>query len=251
LPQIVLPTTYAGSEMTPILGETKDGLKVTQRSLKVLPESVIYDVDLTLDLPVEISAVSGMNAIAHSVEALYAKDSNPVISALAIESVGALVRALPVIRADSQNIAARSQALYGAWLAGMCLGSVGMALHHKLCHTLGGSFNLPHAETHAVILPHALAYNAPSIPHVMSRLSTALAVPDVAHALYELNLAIGAPTSLADIGMPEEGGEKAVELTLSNAYWNPRPLERQALRDLLSRAHRGLPPHSDSDVTDA
>lgn len=251
LPQVVLPTTYAGSEMTPILGETQDGIKVTQRSHKVLPESVIYDVDLTLDLPVGISGVSGMNAIAHSVEALYAKDANPVISALAIESIRALVRALPVIRSEPKNVAARSQALYGAWLAGMCLGSVGMALHHKLCHTLGGSFNLPHAETHAVILPHALAYNAPSIPEVMERLSRALQVPDAARALYEVNIAVGAPTSLAVIGMPEEGVEKAVELTLSNAYWNPRPLERQALRELLNRAHLGLPPQSASDATDA
>ena len=143
LPQIVLPTTYAGSEMTPILGETSGGAKTTQRSPKVLPEVVIYDVDLTLGLPPAVSATSGMNAIAHAVEALYAKDRNPVISMMAEEGISALARSLPRISADPHDREARSGALYGAWLCGTCLGAVGMALHHKLCHVLGGMFDLP------------------------------------------------------------------------------------------------------------
>src|SRR6185312_3310989 len=146
LPQVVIPTTYAGSEATPILGETKDGLKTTQRSMKVLPEVILYDVDLTLTLPVGLSVTSGMNAIAHAVEALYAQDANPITSLMAEEAIRALARALPVIVADPCNVEARSDALYGAWLCGVCLGTVGMALHHKLCHTLGGTFDLPHAE---------------------------------------------------------------------------------------------------------
>jgi hypothetical protein len=170
----VLPTTYAGSKMTPILGETKDGAKTTQRSLKVLPEVVIYDVNLTLGLPPAIAATSGINAMAHAVEALYARDRNPVISLMAEEGIRSLARALPRIVEDSQDCTARADALYGAWLCGACLGSarlgsarlgsVRMALHHKLCQVLGGTFDLPHAETHAIVLPHAPAYNAPASP---------------------------------------------------------------------------------------
>jgi alcohol dehydrogenase class IV len=245
LPQIALPTTYAGSEMTPILGETKNGVKTTQRSPKVLPETVIYDVDLSMDLPVRLTGVSGMNAIAHAVEALYARDANPIIGALALESIRALVKALPALCEAPHERTARAGALYGAWLAGICLGAVGMSLHHKLCHTLGGTFDLPHAETHAVVLPHALAYNAPAIPDVMARLRDALGVDDVPAALYELNRVIGAPRGLRELGMPEDGIDRCVELALANPYWNPRPLERTKLRELLSRAHLGVVPSSD------
>lgn len=245
LPQIALPTTYAGSEMTPILGETKDGVKATQRSPKVLPETVIYDVDLSMDMPVHLSGVSGMNAVAHSVEALYARDANPIVGALALESIRALVKALPAVCADPHDGAARTGALYGAWLAGICLGSVGMSLHHKLCHTLGGTFDLPHAQTHAVVLPHALAYNAPAIPEVMARLRDALGVDDVPAALYELNRAIAAPRGLRELGMPEDGIDRCVELALANPYWNPRPLERAQIHGLLRRAYFGVAPSSD------
>ncbi|MFN4154368.1 MAG: maleylacetate reductase [Paracoccaceae bacterium] len=241
LPQIVLPTTYAGSEMTPILGETSGGQKRTQTTPKVLPQVVIYDVDHTMDLPVVMSGTSGINAIAHAVEALYAREANPVISLMAVEGIGALARALPAIARDPGDRAARFDALYGAWLCGICLGSVGMALHHKLCHTLGGSFDLPHAETHTLILPHALAYNAPAIPEAMARLRAVLG-PDPARALYDLGLAVGVPISLAALGMPEDGIPRAVDLALANPYWNPRPLERDALNALITRAHAGHPP---------
>ena len=164
LPQIAIPTTYAGSEMTPILGETQGGAKTTRSSPEIMPNTVIYDVDLTLSLPVRIAAVSGMNALAHSVEALYAKDRNPVVSLMAADAIRAMVSALPDIAREPDDRDARSRALYGAWLSGLCLGSVGMALHHKLCHVLGGTFNLPHAETHAIVLPHAMAYNSPAVP---------------------------------------------------------------------------------------
>lgn len=227
--------------MTPILGETVDGVKTTLRSPKVLPETVIYDVDLTMEMPVGLSGVSGMNALAHAIEALYARDANPVISALALQSVRALVKALPRIHSDGSDVGARTDALYGAWLAGMCLGSVGMALHHKLCHTLGGAFDLPHAETHAIVLPHSLAYNASAIPEVISQLREALGVTDVPAELQRVNDAVGVPRGLGAIGMPEAGVEQAVDLALANPYWNPRPLERQGLLDLISRAYRGEP----------
>ncbi|WP_192257917.1 maleylacetate reductase [Mesorhizobium silamurunense] len=244
LPQVVVPTTYAGSEMTPILGETRDGVKITQSSPKVLPEVVIYDIDLTLSLPAAMSGASGLNAIAHAVEALYARERNPVISLMATEAIGALATALPTIAIDPANREARGKALYGAWLCGICLGSVGMALHHKLCHTLGGSFDLPHAETHAIVLPHALAYNAPAVPDVMRRLRDVLGTNDPAMELYDLAGRVGARRALADIGMPESGIELATDRALSNPYWNPRPLERDPLRGLIARAHAGERPRS-------
>jgi alcohol dehydrogenase class IV len=242
LPQIVLPTTYAGSEMTPILGETSGGLKTTQRSLKVLPEVVIYDVDLTVGLPRAVSATSGMNAIAHAVEALYAKDRNPVTSMLAEEAIAALARALPGISVDPQDQVARSDALYGAWLCGACLGTVGMALHHKLCHVLGGMFDLPHAETHTAVLPHAVAYNAPAAPDAMTRIARALGAGNAPQELYDLAGRLGAKRALRDLGMPEEGIDLAVERTMQNPYWNPRALEAAALRQVLVRAWHGAPP---------
>jgi len=244
LPQIVIPTTYAGSEATPILGETKDGLKTTQRNLKILPEVILYDVDMTLSLPVGLSVTSGMNAIAHAVEALYAHDANPITSLMAEEAIRALAKALAVIGKDARNLEARSDALYGAWLCGICLGTVGMALHHKLCHTLGGTFDLPHAETHTVVLPHATAYNSSATPEAMRRLARALNVDDPVRGLYDLEQSLGAPTSLKALGMPEAGLDKVADLALANPYWNPRPLERSAIRALLDDAWAGRPPSS-------
>jgi maleylacetate reductase len=244
LPQIVLPTTYAGSEMTPILGETRDGAKTTRRDPKVLPEVVIYDVDLTLGLPADISAASGMNAIAHAVEALYARDRNPLISLAAEEGIAALARALPRITRAPRDREVRSEALCGAWLCGMCLGTVGMALHHKLCHALGGSFGLPHAETHAIVLPHAAAYNAPAAPTAMARVARSLGADDAVQGLYDLAGWLGTKRALRDIGMPADGIGEVVERTLADPSWNPRPLERTAIRDLLARAWSGEPPRS-------
>ena len=245
LDQVVVPTTYAGSEMTPILGQTERGVKTTQRSPAILPEVVIYDVDLTLTLPPALTATSGLNAIAHAVEALYAQDRNPIVSLMAEEGIAALARSLPVLVDAGEDPAARSDALYGAWLCGACLGAVGMALHHKLCHTLGGSFDLPHAETHAVVLPHAAAYNAVAAPDAMSRIARALAADDAARGLYDLAGRLGAPRALRDLGMPEDGIERAADLAVQNPYWNPRPVERGAIRDLLARAWSGAPPQAE------
>ncbi|WP_066818696.1 maleylacetate reductase [Sphingomonas mali] len=239
---IAIPTTYAGSEMTPILGETADGRKTTRRSADILPHAVLYDVALTLSLPTAISGTSGINAIAHAVEGLYARDANPVMQLVAQEGIRALADALPGIVVNGADLAAREQALYGAWLCGMVLGSVGMALHHKLCHTLGGGFDLPHAETHAIVLPHALAYNAPAIPEAMAMLRQALGDENPAHALYTLTERVGAPRALRLIGLPESGIDTATDQVLENAYWNPRPLTRAALRELIARAWSGESP---------
>ncbi|WP_313608265.1 maleylacetate reductase, partial [Rhizobium sp.] len=169
--QIVIPTTYAGSEVTPILGQTENGVKTTMRGPEILPEVVIYDAELTLGLPVAISMTSGLNAMAHAAEALYAQDRNPIISLMAMEGLRAMIEALPGVSAQPQDIKARETALYGAWLCGTVLGAVGMSLHHKLCHTLGGSLDLPHAETHAVLLPHTVAYVEEAVPDLLAPLA--------------------------------------------------------------------------------
>jgi maleylacetate reductase len=174
LPILAVPTTYAGSEMTPIYGITDQGIKKTGKDPRVQPRTVIYDPELTFSLPASVSATSGINAMAHAVEALYAQDGNPIASLMAEEGLRALARALPLIVKDTRHEQARSDALYGAWLCGSVLGSVGMALHHKLCHTLGGSFNLPHAEVHTVVLPYAMGYNEIAAPEAARRVALAI-----------------------------------------------------------------------------
>ncbi|MCV0438727.1 MAG: maleylacetate reductase [Hydrogenophaga sp.] len=242
LPILAIPTTYAGSEMTPIYGITEAGLKKTGKDLRVLPRSVIYDPELTLTLPVGLSVTSGINAIAHAAEGLYSVEGNPVVDLMAEEGIAAIGRALPRIVADPQDVDARGDALYGAWLCGIVLGSVGMALHHKLCHTLGGSFNLPHAETHTIVLPHALAYNAAAAPQAMERIARALGGASAAQAVYDLAKNNGAPVALRDIGMKAEDLDKACDIAMSNQYPNPRPLERGAIRTLLQEAFEGKRP---------
>jgi alcohol dehydrogenase class IV len=244
MPILAVPTTYAGSEMTGIWGITEAGLKKTGRDDRVRPRTVIYDPELTLTLPYALTVTSALNAIAHAAEGLYAHDGNPVVALMAEEGIRASAAALAPLQADPQDLAARGDALYGAWLCGTVLGSVAMGLHHKLCHTLGGSFNLPHAEVHTVILPHALAYNAAAAPVAMARVSRALGGTNAPRAAFELARRHGAPTSLAAIGMPAEGLDRAAELAAATPYPNPRPLERDALRQLLQRAFDGMPPEA-------
>ena len=246
LPILAIPTTYAGSEMTPIYGITQDGLKKTGRDARVLPRTVIYDPELSYSLPVDLSVTSAMNAIAHAAEGLYAVDGNPIIDLMAAEGIAALGRAIPRLKQQTHVVEARHDALYGAWLCGSVLGHVGMALHHKLCHTLGGSFNLPHAQTHTVVLPHALAYNASAAPLAMQRIQTALGVPSTvsaAQAVYDLAHDNGAPTSLKELGLQEQDLHKALEIALQNQYPNPRPLMREPLLALLQDAFEGRRPH--------
>lgn len=242
LPQLVVPTTYAGSEMTPILGQTEGGGKTTLRSPKVLPETVIYDPELTLTLPDFISGPSGMNAIAHSVEALYAEDANPIISMMAEESIRALGTALPKVMADGSDIDARSDALYGAWLAGACLGSVGMAIHHKICHTLGGSFDLPHADVHCLMIAYSAAYNRDAAPEAMQRIARALGSEDAPSGLFDILQSVGRVKSLADLNMTEADLDKAADLAVQNPYFNPRPVTREGVREMLQAAFEGRRP---------
>ncbi|CAM2156661.1 maleylacetate reductase [Paraburkholderia tropica] len=240
-PQIVVATTYAGSEVTPILGQTEDGIKTTVRDPKILPEVVIYDPALTLGLPVAMSVTSGLNAIAHAVEGVYARDRNPVTSLMAVEGVRALRDALPAIVSRPDDLAARSRALYGSWLCGSVLGTVGMSLHHKLCHTLGGSFDLPHAETHAIVLAHSAAYNANAAAQELQPLAQ-LFGGSIGGGLYDFARSLGAPLALRDLGLTSAQLDAAADLAVRNPYWNPRPVERDAVRALLQRAWEGTRP---------
>ncbi len=241
-PQIVIPTTYAGSEVTPILGQTENNQKTTIRSAALQPDVVIYDPELSYGLPQAMTMTSGLNAIAHAVEALYAKDRNPVSSLMAIEGVRALSEALPEIKDNAFSFEGRRKALYGAWLCGSVLGSVGMALHHKLCHTLGGMFDLPHAQTHAVILPHALAFNEAAVPELLSPISQILGSETAGGGLYDFSKSIGAPLTLEELGMPRDGLEAAAKSALTNAYWNPREFNQKQMQQLIENAFYGRSP---------
>lgn len=243
---LAVPTTYAGSEMTPIWGITEAGAKRTGRDPRVLPGSVIYDPDLSLGLPVATSVTSGLNAVAHAVEGLYAPDASPIPSLLAEEGVRTLVQALPVIAERERDPAARSRALYGAWLCGTVLGATTMSLHHKLCHALGGTLDLPHAPTHAVVLPHVLAFNASHAPSAVTALSRALGggVEDPAEALWTMAGDLGAPRSLRELGMAEGDVERVAEVAVASPYANPRPVTREDVVTLLTTAWRGSRPRS-------
>lgn len=244
IPHIAVPTTYAGSEATPILGETVNAVKTTRNDPRILPTRIVYDVDLSLSLPAQLTYTSGINAIAHCVEALYSTQLNPVIEGVAISGISSLYSALLTLKESPNDLDARSQALTGAWAAGICLGHVGMGLHHKLCHTLGGSFGLPHSETHTVILPHAMAYNAQAAPSAMQAISRSIGRADVSapRALWDLEKELGTVMSLEKLGLREEDLERVVDLALKAQYPNPAPLEKNKLLGLLRDAFRGDPP---------
>jgi alcohol dehydrogenase class IV len=241
---IALPTTYAGSEMTTIWGLTDGDRKQTGKDPRVKPDLVVYDPELTLTLPPEIAGPSGMNAMAHSVEALYGPGANPVISAMAIESIRALYVGLPRVTSAPDDLQGRTEVLYGAYLAGVALATGGTALHHKTCHVLGGMFNLNHGDMNAVLLGHVLAYNAPAIPDQMEAIGTALELKDVPVGLFELSKSIGAPTSLEAIGMPASGIGAAVDRLVVEAAANVRPLEKESVRKMLEDAYSGCTPRS-------
>ena len=242
LPIVAVPTTYAGSEMTPIYGVTEDGQKKTGRDRKVLPRTVIYDPALSVPLPPKMSGPSGMNALAHCVEALYAEDANPIATLMAVAGIRVLGRSLPAVVREPANVDVRAEALYGAWLAGAALAATRMSIHHKLCHILGGTFNLPHAQVHAVILPHAVEFNREAAGDAMRIVAQALGVKDPAQGLYDLAVRLGAPTALKDIGMPREGLDQAATLATESPYPNPRPIEYASVRQLLENAYHGIRP---------
>jgi alcohol dehydrogenase class IV len=241
LPVIAVPTTYSGSEMTTIWGISEKGAKKTGRDPKVLPKAVIYDPQLTLDLPAPTSAASGMNAMAHCVEALYAHDGNPIVSLMAEEGIRALASALPKVVLNGKDLEARSDALYGAWLAGTTISTTSVALHHKLCHVLGG-FGLPHAETHSIVLPHAMQYNRDAARGAMQRVARAIDSVDAPRGTWELEQRLGLPLRLADIGMKPADLERAARIAAEAPYPNPRKVEYAPVLELLKNAYEGKRP---------
>jgi maleylacetate reductase len=241
LPVVAVPTTYSGSEMTTIWGVSEGKVKKTGRDPKVLPRVVIYDPDLTHELPPAVSAASGMNAIAHCVEALYAHDGNPIVSIMAEEGIRALTRALPLIVRNGKNVEARSDALYGSWLAGSTIATTSVALHHKLCHVLGG-LGLPHAETHAIVLPHAMRYNYGAALRAMKRIEAAMGKEGAPGAMWELEAGLGIPMKLAEIGMKGSDIERAARSAVEAPYPNPRKVEFAGVIELLQNAYEGRKP---------
>jgi maleylacetate reductase len=249
VPIVAVPTTYAGSEQTPIYGLTGGRRKETGKNAIVQPKTVVYDPELTVGLPPHVTGPSAFNALAHSVESLYAQGHNPITSALALEGVRAIHDSLPTVMASPGDVAARGTLLYGAYLSGVALGTTASGLHHKLCHVLGGRFNLVHADAHSVILPHAIAFNAPALPDEMARLAAALGVPggNPASALWDLAVASNVPTRLADLqgvdgllkreDLPGAARAAAEEITV-----NPRPVDEADLLGILERAYEGARP---------
>lgn len=245
LPIVAIPTTYAGSEMTPVYGITENQLKTTGKAAQVLPKIVIYDPALNLNLTAEISACSGMNAMAHAVEALYAKNKNPVISLMALEAIRCLATALPELVQHPNDIQLREQVSYGAWLAGICLGSVGMAIHHKICHSLGDTFNLPHAQTHAIMLAYSVHYNRHADVQAMDQLAAALGVDsreELGRFIYQLNQRLQIPLALKDLGLPEHAPAEIAWMICDSPYYNPREYDYEELKQLLMQAYAGLSP---------
>ncbi len=236
---VAVPTTYAGSEMTPIWGLTENARKQTGRDRAVLPRTVLYDPELTRALPVPVSVTSGLNAMAHAVEALYAPDGSPVVAAMAEQGVRDLAVALPAIADRPDDLDARAAALQGAWLCGACLGATTMGLHHKLCHVLGGLLDLPHAETHAVMLPYVAAFDLPAAPEARAALARALGADDPAAALACLAERLGAPRTLRGLGVRHEDLGRVADEVLAAPYANPRPVGRAELDELLERAWSG------------
>ncbi|WP_163506676.1 maleylacetate reductase [Fodinicola acaciae] len=238
VPIVAVPTTYAGSEMTPVWGLTEGGRKTTGRDPNVLPATVVYDPLLTLSLPATISAPSGVNAIAHCVEALWVPATSPVAGLLAEEGIRALGRSLPAVVANGDDVEARTDALYGAYLAGAAFAVTGSGLHHRICHLLGGSFGLPHAQTHTIVLPYVVAFNEPAAPEVMRRIAAALEVSSAPRGLQELTRRLGTPRSLREIGLRDV--DAAVKLLLEKDFSdNVRPVTEAGLRTIIGHAYDG------------
>ncbi|CAL9324625.1 maleylacetate reductase [Streptomyces sp. SudanB66_2053] len=240
VPIVAVPTTYAGSEATNVWGLTDGEIKTTGVDTRVLPRSVVYDASLMLSLPVEMSVASGLNALAHCVDSMWGPRVDPIDQALAGEGIRGLAAGLPAVASDPAGLEGREQTLYGAYLAAVAFASAGSGMHHKICHVLGGMFDLPHAQTHAVVLPHVLAFNAPFAPEAERRIAQAFASPTANAGLEALRRALGAPRALHDYGMPEDGIHRAVAPILAAVPGNnPAPLTEENLTALLRAAWEG------------
>lgn len=244
LPNIAIPTSFAGSEMTNIWAVSETGRKVTARDEVVVPTLTIYDPELTLTMPVGFAMVSGLNALAQAVVNVATDKPNPIVASMALDGIRALVSALPRIKADPDDFDARAEALYGASMAGAALGTGSTGLHHKLCHVFGGTFNTPHAETHAILLPHSVAYNAAAAKQGTQRISEVMGVDDAALGIFELAGILGAPQALSEIGVKESDLDEAAAVVTEQSFNNPESVTTDRVRLLLQRAFEGLPPEA-------
>jgi alcohol dehydrogenase class IV len=250
LPIIAVPTTYAGSEATPVWGLTEGAKKTTGTDEQVLPRVIIYDAELTMSLPVEMSVASGLNALAHCVDSMWAPKADPINAALAAEGIRALAEGLPKVVADPMALDGREHALYAAYLSAAAFASAGSGLHHKICHVLGGKYNLPHAQTHATVLPYVLAFNGPAAPQAQRRIATALngtasGGESALDGLVALKQELNAPRALADYGFTEDSIAEAARAILPSVpLSNPRPVTAEDLRVLLRAAWSGADPRT-------
>ncbi|AMM18928.1 maleylacetate reductase [Frondihabitans sp. PAMC 28766] len=245
IPIVAVPTTYAGSEATDVWGLTDEAGKTTGSDPRVLPVAIVYDAALTVSLPVPLSVASGLNAIAHCVDSLWAPRADPINAGLATEGIRALASGLRSIHADPLSTEGRQNALLGTYLAAVAFASAGSGLHHKVCHVLGGAFGLPHAETHATVLPYVTAFNTPSAPDAERRLADAFGADTGLDGLGALRLDIDAPVALRDYGLAEADVPRAAELILPAVPpSNPRPVTRGDLERLLEAAWAGTPPET-------
>ena len=244
VPIVAVPTTYAGSELTSIYGLSQAGRKQTGRDPRVLPKVVLYDPALTVSLPPPVTATTGMNALAHGVEALYGPGANPISSALADAGIRALAAGLPGAVERPDDLDGRTEALRGAWLAGAALAVAGTGIHHQICHVLGGAFGLDHGGMNAVLLPHAVRFVTPAAPDTMARVAAALGTADAATGCFELARRIGAPRSLAELGLAAADLDRAAALCAAQVNGRPRSAGVGEFRALLAAAHAGRPPEA-------
>lgn len=240
IPIIAIPTTYAGSEATNVWGITEAERKTTGVDRAVLPQSIIYDATLTTSLPVDLSIASGLNGMAHCIDSMWAPRADPINQALATEGIRALAAGLVAIKENPDNLEGREQTLYGAYLAAVAFASAGSGVHHKICHVLGGTYNLPHAQTHAVVLPRVLALNAPFAPSAMDRIGHALGSSDPIGSFNSLYEQLDAPQALKDYGYTEASINESIELILPVIpASNPRQITPDLMRELLESAWSG------------
>lgn len=251
LPIVAIPTTYAGSEATNVWGLTEESIKRTGVDEVVLPRTVIYDAELTMSLPLELSVASGLNGIAHCVDSLWGPRADPINQVFAEEGIRSLSKGLRLISDHTQSVPGREEALLGAYLSAVSFASAGSGLHHKLCHVLGGTFDLPHAQTHATVLPYVAAFNLPKAPQAAERMARAFGSDDALQGLLDLRRILEAPKALSDYGFTESGIDRAVELTLTAVPANnPRQANTENLTALLRAALRGDDPKTLLELED-